>query len=181
MTNYSKTRVLTDSTLAKNRERCRRAMGLCLVGARQRAERGTPATLGVGSGSGALGLPAEERARLQHRLRPCRRNPFALDEAEEVGEGSHGYSSGEEEDEEEEEEEAEGAEQLLGGGGGEEDGGRMELLYALTERNTEGKIRNLLQISAGILSWSKVIFFHKINWILTVADPDKAELMYCGE
>ncbi len=56
--------------------------------------------------------------------------------------------------------------------------GQLELVYGLTERNVGARIRNLMQISVGILSWSKVIFYHKIHWILEVADLSKLEIAY---
>ena len=53
-----------------------------------------------------------------------------------------------------------------------------QLLYAVTEKNTEAKIENVAQISAGILGTSKCIFFTKINFLTDIMDPALFQICY---
>ncbi len=158
-TNYSKTRVITDRRLAREKTRYQRALGLCLLGSRCNPRRG--------DGEGPTGRGGARRRRRRQR------NPFVDDEAaaesDEVGVYDEPLSPSPSSPEEEEEEE------------GEEEEGPPDLLFALTERHKNARIRNLLQLSAGILSWSKIILFDRISWLLRVCDPTKVEMMYCGE
>ncbi len=124
-------------------------MGLCLLGARPR-------------------LHPKRKEKKGKKRKRRRNNPFIVDEAEEASDQE------EEEEEEGEDEQEEEEQQECGEEGGEE----MELLYGLTERNSGARIKNLLQLSAGILSWSKVIFYDKIAWMLEVLDMAKAEIAY---
>ncbi len=155
-TNYCKTTVLTDRALSRRKERYRNAVGLCLVGVRDRS----PPRPRGNNPRGATATVAAEVPR-------ATANPFVDTEAAEAGGDGTSSEDGEEEEQQQEEEEEE------------EIGPDLDLLYALTERNKDAKIRNLLQLSACILSWSKLIFFHKVNWLLSVADREKVETMYC--
>jgi hypothetical protein len=56
--------------------------------------------------------------------------------------------------------------------------GYPELLYALTRRRPEAKIRNVLQMSACILSSSRVVFLGLLRRLAQLLDPRKAQLCY---
>ncbi len=158
-TNYSRTRLLTDRTLTAQRERYRKALGLCVVGTRRVKRQGKRRCGGAG---GTGGGAAARRAGRE----------FVLEEAAADDDGGE---SGDDDDDAE-------AEENFGdlyGDGAEDENGELQLLYALTERNKGARIRNLLQLSAAILAESKVLFFSKLHWMLTVADPSKLQLAYC--
>jgi hypothetical protein len=55
-----------------------------------------------------------------------------------------------------------------------------DLLYAITSHQPEEEIKNIIQISACILSQSRNIFFGKILAILRCFDPRKVEICYGG-
>jgi hypothetical protein len=59
--------------------------------------------------------------------------------------------------------------------------GPPNLLYAASFHNREAKIHNILQVSACILSKSRVIFLEKVLHLLRCMDPGKMELCYMGE
>ena len=59
--------------------------------------------------------------------------------------------------------------------------GYPELLYAVTRRRPEAKIRNVLQMSACILSSSRVVFLGILRKMALLLDPRKAQLCYTGE
>jgi hypothetical protein len=56
-----------------------------------------------------------------------------------------------------------------------------ELLYSATFSQPNARITNQIQLSVGVLSNSKAIFFGKILTILRVTDPRKCEISYAGE
>jgi hypothetical protein len=197
-TKQSKTRVVTDRALVRHKISHRDALGLSLVGVRvckvkKKRNRGE---------DGPRSDPDEARA---SDRRSEAAHPFISSEAVQVGEDDEEDLLGDEDDflydggvggggslsvsglrtdgEEEEEEEEEGDH-----GGppaddpehGLEEDERLQLLYALSVRDSKAKLRNVLQLSASILSWSKIIFFDKILFILQVADEEKLEIMYTG-
>jgi len=53
-----------------------------------------------------------------------------------------------------------------------------ELVFSVTEKNTDSKIDNVAQISGSILGVSKVIFFDKINALLEMMDPRYFQVCY---
>jgi hypothetical protein len=53
-----------------------------------------------------------------------------------------------------------------------------DMLYSLTCANPNAKIRNILQMSATILSNSRVVFLGRTLELLRLLDPSKVELMY---
>ena len=55
---------------------------------------------------------------------------------------------------------------------------RLELLYAATSSNSEGKIRNLIQVSAAILSNSKRIYFSHVFFLLDTLSSKEVEKCY---
>ena len=57
----------------------------------------------------------------------------------------------------------------------------MDLLYALTKKNDNAKVANLGQVSASILSNSKVVFFDKIFFLLDCFSTKRAEFAYAGD
>ncbi len=191
--NYTKTSLVPERSLRRNKERCRTAVGLSLVGTRfVRANKKARKEEGGGASEQQQG-----QARRRRRGDPAD-NPFISAEAsvaDDEGLESDGYDDdddplynhrarrGAEDDQEDNYDGLSVAEEDYRDEEDEaEEEGKLELLYSLTERPKETcKIRNLLQISAGILGHSKVLFFDKLHWILEVADPDKCEIMYCGK
>ena len=59
--------------------------------------------------------------------------------------------------------------------------GYPDLLYALTRSNKKKKIRNVIQMSACILSNSRKFFLGVLGDLLKLLDFRKAELSYVGE
>lgn len=55
---------------------------------------------------------------------------------------------------------------------------KPDLLYAVTMHRPNEKIRNILQLSAAILSQSRVIFLGKVLLLLRLLDPKKTEIAY---
>ena len=53
-----------------------------------------------------------------------------------------------------------------------------QLLYAVTVRNTNAKIRNLIQTAGTILGTSKVVFLHVMSELQRLLDPTLAEVNY---
>jgi hypothetical protein len=62
-----------------------------------------------------------------------------------------------------------------------EPGKRPNLVYALTFKQPSSEIRNILQVSATILSSSRCVFLGKILTLLRCFDPRKLEICYTGE
>lgn len=51
-------------------------------------------------------------------------------------------------------------------------------MYAVTKRNSGAPVRNIVQLAAGILSWSRCIFYSSLIFLLNVLDPRLAVLCY---
>jgi len=58
---------------------------------------------------------------------------------------------------------------------------RAELLYAVTQSAAQARIRNVVQMSASILSDSRVVFLGYLSRLAELLDPRLAEKMYCGK
>jgi hypothetical protein len=59
--------------------------------------------------------------------------------------------------------------------------GQPDLLYAVTRRRPDANIRNVIQMSASILSSSRVVFLGMLRKFALLLDPRKAQLCYTGE
>ena len=171
-TNYTKTTIQTDRALCRRRHLYQNAMGVCLLGARPQLRK-KKRRRAEEEEEEEDGGPSRRKRRRQEAaaLSPNASN----DEEETEPDSAH------EEEEARLRQDENHTSSRRRGLHNHEETGKLELVYAITRRNTKGSIRNLLQVSAAILSWSRVIFFSKIHWILSVCDRNKVEIMYCGK
>ena len=180
-TNYPKTRLCRGSTLCRQPvERLRKMQSLALVGcvperpskARQTSQAAHKRKAREQVRQRLLKRRAEEETRRQSRA------------------DTEAFSSTEEEEEEEDEDEEAEVEGAGSGKAKENDAGltaeianaptapRLELLYAATSANPNAKIRNLIQVSAAILSNSKRIYFSHVFFLLDHLSSKEVEKCY---